>query len=148
MPDASGPADYKSLQDVAAFARLVREHQPIVLGLCQSMGLRGADIDDAAAEAFAAVYRALPGFRGDAALSTWVYRIALRRILRVRQKFAAAGQAELPDLPDTRTPLPGSLLAEAELQQKLWDAVAARGAAAGRRRGNALPAGLVRGKSP
>ncbi len=36
------------------------------------------DVDDLVQETFIAVFRALPGFRGDAKLSTWIDRIAVR----------------------------------------------------------------------
>jgi len=73
-------------QDARDFADLVSEHQATVLGLGQSLGLRGADLDDAAAEAFAAVYRALPRFEARSELGTWVYRIAYRVIVKARAK--------------------------------------------------------------
>ena len=46
-------------QDAQAFGELVRMHEPVIAGLCQSMGLFGADLEDAMAEAFAAIYRAV-----------------------------------------------------------------------------------------
>jgi len=57
-------------QDSDAFAALVEGHQAVVLGLCRSMGLRGADIEDAAADVFANVFRSLPTFDGRAKLGT------------------------------------------------------------------------------
>jgi RNA polymerase sigma-70 factor (ECF subfamily) len=45
---------------------------------------RRADAEDATQEVFLAVHAALPRFRGEPRLSTWVYRIALRAALRVR----------------------------------------------------------------
>ena len=35
------------------------------------------DVEDVAQEAFIKAYRALPGFRGDSAFYTWLYRIAI-----------------------------------------------------------------------
>jgi RNA polymerase sigma-70 factor (ECF subfamily) len=86
-------------QDARAFAELVAEHQAIVLGLGQSLGLRGADLDDAAAEAFAAVYRALPRFEARAQLGTWVYAIAYRVIVKARAKRRRHATVELPNEP-------------------------------------------------
>ena len=57
-------------QDFDAFAALVAGHQSVVLGLCRSMGLHGADIEDTAADVFANVFRSLPTFDGRAKLGT------------------------------------------------------------------------------
>lgn len=46
-------------------------------------GSRG-DAEDAVQDCFLGVYEALPRFRGDCLLSTWVYRIALRSVWKVR----------------------------------------------------------------
>jgi RNA polymerase sigma-70 factor (ECF subfamily) len=80
-------------QDVDEFTRFVRAYEGFVLGLCQTLGLMSADADDAAAETFAQVYRALPSFRADAQISTWLYRIAYRTAIKVRRRY--------PKLPDT-----------------------------------------------
>src|SRR5581483_10158652 len=86
-------------QDAAAFTRLVETHQRIVLGLGQSMGLRGADLDDAAAEAFANVYRSLPRFEGRSAIGTWVHQIACRTFWKQRERRDAHRTSELTDDP-------------------------------------------------
>lgn len=113
-------------QDAGAFGRLVDRHQALVMGLCQSLGLRGADSDDAAAEAFAAVYRALPGFDGRSELATWIYRIAWRTIVKVRQRLRRSGSAELPeDRADESQPTPESSAERKETNERLWQAVAA-----------------------
>jgi RNA polymerase sigma-70 factor (ECF subfamily) len=44
--------------------------------LCAAYAARAADRDDLFQEIFLAVWRALPAFRGDASVRTWVYRIA------------------------------------------------------------------------
>ena len=66
-----------------AFDALYRAEREKVLALCLHVTGRRADAEDAAQETFLAVHRALRFFRGDAAVSTWVYRIALRAALRV-----------------------------------------------------------------
>jgi RNA polymerase sigma-70 factor, ECF subfamily len=42
------------------------------------VGGAGAELDDAVQEAFLALWRALPGFRGQSALSSFVYGVCLR----------------------------------------------------------------------
>ena len=112
-------------RDPVAFAALVDRHQAVVLGLCQSMGLRGADIDDAAAEVFASVFRALPGFQARSAVGTWVYRIACRTIAKVRARNRRSAGAELPvEQLDANQPSPLENSETAEMHGRLWDAVA------------------------
>jgi RNA polymerase sigma-70 factor (ECF subfamily) len=113
-------------QDAGAFAQLVDSHQRIVLGLAQSMGLRGADLDDAAAEAFAAVYRALPKFEARSSIATWVYQIACRTFWKLRQKRDANPTATLDqDFADARHLSPLDQAAASEQQAAIWSAVAA-----------------------
>jgi RNA polymerase sigma-70 factor, ECF subfamily len=83
----------------AAFGKLFRTLREPVLGLCLHVTGRRADAEDALQEVFLAVYRALPGFRGDARLTTWIYRIALRASIRAKAR-RPAGQAVVdPELP-------------------------------------------------
>jgi RNA polymerase sigma-70 factor (ECF subfamily) len=60
-------------------------HAPL-LGLCAHLTADRAEAEDALQEVFFALHRALPGFRGESQLSTWVYRIALRTALHVRSR--------------------------------------------------------------
>lgn len=114
--------------DARAFAMLVERHQRVVLGLCQSMGLKGADIDEAAAEVFAAVFRSIARFEGRAALGTWVYCIATRVIPRVRHRLRSGASQEGCGVPDSRadehqaTPL--QMSEQKETRKRLWEAVA------------------------
>ena len=63
--------------DKHAFDLLVLKYQHRIFGLV-SRYLRDSDeIQDVAQEAFIKAYRALPGFRGDSAFYTWLYRIAI-----------------------------------------------------------------------
>jgi RNA polymerase sigma-70 factor, ECF subfamily len=111
--------------DATAFACLVRAHQRLVMGLCQSRGMYGPDADDAAAEVFAAVYRALPRFEGRSALSTWVYRIACRVIAKSRRRLrsAASGPLDEPRVdPQATSPIQSAV--DDERDRLVWSAVA------------------------
>ena len=111
--------------DATAFACLVRAHQRLVMGLCQSRGLFGADADDAAAEVFAAVYRALPRFEGRSALSTWVYRIACRVIVKSRRRLRRTEIASLDDPGvDAQAISPMQATEDVERDRLVWSAVA------------------------
>ena len=62
--------------DEAAFDLLVEAHRRRIYSLvCRLTSL--AEADDLAQEVFIAAYKALPGFRGESAFSTWIYRIAV-----------------------------------------------------------------------
>ncbi len=111
-------------QDADAFARLVATYQGVVLGVGQSLGLAGADLDDAAAEAFAAIYRALPTFEGRSELGTWVYRIAFRTILKTRRRYRQGAAAILDDRPDHRQLSPDTAVCRDEANDLIWKVVA------------------------
>jgi RNA polymerase sigma-70 factor (ECF subfamily) len=111
-------------REPVAFERLVRRHESVVLGLCQSMGLGGADMDDAAAEVFANVFRALPNFEGRSSLTTWVYRIACRTIPKVRARVRKGRGEGLPaERIDDAQRTPAEESETAELYQRLWKEV-------------------------
>jgi RNA polymerase sigma-70 factor (ECF subfamily) len=90
--------------DEAAFAALVRHYDPGLRALAFRLLGDRTRMDDALQEAYVGAYRALPRFRGDASLGTWLYRIAynacldeLRRtrdvvpLERVRDRAAGGG---------------------------------------------------------
>lgn len=66
--------------------RLVSELGKPVYKLCLHLTGNAADAEDAMQDALLAACRALPQFRGEAKLSTWVYRIALRAALEVKSR--------------------------------------------------------------
>ena len=70
----------------AAFRTLIARYQDriyrTVLALLQSP----EEAEDVAQEVFVEVYQTIGRFRGDAALSTWLYRLATSRALKNRQK--------------------------------------------------------------
>ncbi len=63
--------------DVQAFSELVRRHQDFVFGAILRVVRERTLAEDLAQEAFLRAYRARDRFRGDAAVRTWLYRIAV-----------------------------------------------------------------------
>jgi len=63
--------------DKAAFGLLVAKYQRKIMRLLSRLVRDPAEIEDVAQEAFIRAYRALPGFRGESAFYTWLYRIAI-----------------------------------------------------------------------
>jgi RNA polymerase sigma factor (sigma-70 family) len=63
--------------DADGAARIVEAHQKRVFRLLASLVGRTDDLQDLAQEVFLRLFRALPLFRGEAQLSTYIYRIVL-----------------------------------------------------------------------
>ena len=63
--------------DTRAFDLLVLKYQHRIFGLIGRYISDTDEVQDVAQEAFIKAYRALPRFRGDSALYTWLYRIAI-----------------------------------------------------------------------
>jgi RNA polymerase sigma-70 factor (ECF subfamily) len=59
----------------AAFAELVDRYKNLVFGVISQVVADRNMVEDLAQEVFLKVHRGLPSFRGDAKLSTWIYRI-------------------------------------------------------------------------
>src|SRR5437763_5313708 len=74
--------------DSDAFAALFYAHRPRVYSLCLRMTNNTAEAEDLTQDAFLQVFRKLATFRGDSALSTWLYRIAVNTVLMHFRKKA------------------------------------------------------------
>ena len=64
-----------------AFAALFNAHRNKVYSLCLRMTSNTAEAEDLTQDAFLQVFRKLSSFRGDSALSTWLYRVAVNTVL-------------------------------------------------------------------
>jgi RNA polymerase sigma-70 factor (ECF subfamily) len=99
--------------DANAFNELARRHEKRVYNLAYRMLGRPDDARDAAQEAFLAAYRRLSAFRGDAAFSTWLYRITVNACYDVLRRRARDPEpAEIEDR-DTGSPDPADRTATA-----------------------------------
>jgi RNA polymerase sigma-70 factor, ECF subfamily len=79
--------------ELGAFEELYRVHAGRLFGLAYRMLGNRADAEDLLQEIFLSAHRKLDTFRGDAALGTWLYRLAMNQILdHVRSRAARAGQ--------------------------------------------------------
>ena len=65
----------------AAFKKLVDLHQELVLNVCYRFVHNRQDAEDLAQDVFIEAHRSVSRFRGDAKLSTWIYRIAVSKSL-------------------------------------------------------------------
>src|SRR5271163_5085217 len=61
----------------SSFEELVRDHQAMVFRTLLRLTGSREHLDDLAQEVFLRLYRALPSFRGESLLTTYLYRIAV-----------------------------------------------------------------------
>ena len=93
--------------DLAAFESIYRAHSGRLFSLAVRMLGNQADAEDMLQEIFLAAHRKLDSFRGDAALGTWLYRLATNLCLDyLRSRAGRASQltdaiVDEPALPDT-----------------------------------------------
>jgi RNA polymerase sigma-70 factor (ECF subfamily) len=119
--------------DALAVEQLVRENQSRLYRLACSILDDGsphgcADAEEATQDALLAALRRLDTYRGEAALSTWLYAITInicRNRLRARQRQARIRQIvqaltmPIDDLPDP----PENQVIQQEAEDGLWSAV-------------------------
>ena len=119
--------------DMAAFEQLVRLYEKRVFALTKRMCRNPADAEEAAQEAFLAVWQGLPFFRGDSSFSTWLYRLVSNACVDVLRREGrhqtAAGpslddEAVSIDVPDA-APTPHDAAEQSELRQQIEEGLAA-----------------------
>ena len=88
-----------------AFATLFNAHRTKVYSLCLRMTSNTAEAEDLTQDAFLQVFRKLGTFRGDSALSTWLYRVAVNTVLmHFRKKGLRQVSLEEPANRETGSP--------------------------------------------
>jgi RNA polymerase sigma-70 factor (ECF subfamily) len=113
--------------DSSAVETLVRACQPAVFRLALSILDDAAEADEAAQDALVAALNALGGYRGEAAFTTWLYRITINvcrgrlRRGRARERLRAA-LANVLRL-GGGLPEPEEAAAQREKAAALWQAV-------------------------
>jgi RNA polymerase sigma-70 factor (ECF subfamily) len=127
-PEASVEVDERDLVsrscagDLDAFEDLVRMHQVRIYNVAYRITGNHEDANDAAQDAFVRAYQALSRFRQDAALSTWLYRIATNAALDLVRRRPASAAIELTaDYPGAGDP--GAEVHRREVNRRVQDAV-------------------------
>jgi RNA polymerase sigma-70 factor (ECF subfamily) len=97
--------------DTEALSSLLRRHESRVYRVCLRILGSPDDAADATQDAFVSVVRRIDQFRGDAAFTTWLHRIAVNACydqLRVRRRQATLQLAHDPNepQPDLGPPTP------------------------------------------
>lgn len=113
--------------DQEAFEALVRAYEKRVFALTTRLCGNPEDAQEAAQEAFLAVWRGLPFFRGDASFSTWLYRLTSNACMDLlRRERRDAGSLSLDDGElDLDAPDPGEGPQEAAERAELRRAIEA-----------------------
>ncbi len=83
--------------DLEAFGELIRRHQDFVYGAALRVVRNPVLAQDVAQDAFVRAYKALPDFRGQAAVRSWLYRIATNLALNAVQRRREFPADSLPE---------------------------------------------------
>jgi RNA polymerase sigma-70 factor (ECF subfamily) len=85
-PDRGAPIPARSQdRDVESFEALYRAHAPRVYALCLRLTADESLARELTQDVFVAAWKALPEFRGDASITTWLHRIAVNAMLMQRR---------------------------------------------------------------
>jgi RNA polymerase sigma-70 factor (ECF subfamily) len=99
---------FASRSDETAFAKLISEHQGIILKVCRMYQEEPEARKDLFQEIVLQLWRSYPAFRGQSKISTWMYRVALNTAIsgfrRAKRRPAPERLDErllnLPELPE------------------------------------------------
>jgi RNA polymerase sigma-70 factor (family 1) len=117
----------------SAFKRLVDKYQKKVFNTSLSFVHNAEDAEDVSQEVFIEIYKSMNGFREDASLNTWIYRIAVNKSLefirrkKVKKRFALLTslfgneQEQSIQVPDFNHP--GLIMEDREMGQILFKAI-------------------------
>lgn len=108
-PTGVKPSTYRQMTDIElvaavesdleAFGELIRRHQDFVYGAALRVVRNPVLAQDVAQDAFVRAYKALPDFRGQAAVRSWLYRIATNLALNAVQRRKEYPAETLPETP-------------------------------------------------
>ena len=111
--------------DDAAFGELVDRYKDLVYGMVLRLAPDRSQADDLAQDVFLKIHRGLPYFRGEARLSTWIYRIVMN--VRAQARSRPRPEVSLERGPDRASLDPGAAdaaFADLELRDRLEKAIA------------------------
>jgi len=90
--------------DEEAFAALFQQHKGRVYSVCLLMTKDVAEAEDLTQEAFLQVFRTVGSFRGEAAFSTWLYRVAVNTVLMKLRRRKAPPTVSLDEPVNAESP--------------------------------------------
>lgn len=88
--------------DKAAYRVIVERYYRGIVGVSRRMGLVGGDAEDVAQDVFVRVWLHREKWQADggATFKTWLYRVAVNRVIDIKRKPQSVGDQELDDVPD------------------------------------------------
>jgi RNA polymerase sigma-70 factor (ECF subfamily) len=111
--------------DERAFGELVDRYKDLVYGMVTRLAADRTQVDDLAQDVFLKVHRGLPYFRGEARLSTWIYRIVANACSQARGKPRVEVSLEQgPNRPPIDPGAADAAFADLELRDRLDKAMA------------------------
>lgn len=120
--------------DTAGYNDLILRYEKVVFNYAYRLTNNYDDANDIAQEAFIRAFNAIKSFRGDAAFSTWIFRITTNVYLDERKRQRAHPQQSLDDLiqleestmglqVEDPSPGPAQLVTDKERQTHLANAI-------------------------
>jgi RNA polymerase sigma-70 factor (ECF subfamily) len=116
--------------EAKAFEELVNLYKDMVLNLAARMTGRADGAEDVAQEVFLRVWKALPKFRGECKLSTWIYRITINLCIaegksaQGRSEFMPLDEPAVMALPQLRVESANEYAEEVVLKERLGPLIA------------------------
>ncbi len=107
--------------DVAAFTKLLREHDDRMRAVAHRLVGSGPAMDDVLQVAYLKAHRALPGFRADADFATWLHRIVVNTAYDQLRREGRRSEVPLHAAPEPTAPhsMEERLALGTQLQQAL-----------------------------
>ena len=111
--------------DEQAFRELVDRYKDLVFGVIARSSVDRSRIEDLAQEVFLRIHRGLPYFRGEAKLTTWIFRIVLNLLSHEGEKRRGQREVSFDDqLPSHVPRAPDRVVDDLELRDRLEKAMA------------------------
>jgi len=111
--------------DDTAFTELIDRYKDLVYGMIWRLAPDRTQVEDLAQDVFLKVHRGLPYFRGEARLSTWIYRIVANVCAQARGRPVREVPLERgPEKPPIDPPSIDGSFAAIELRDRLEKAIA------------------------
>lgn len=104
-----------------AFVQMIQQHQKLIYKVCSIYAAGTGEKEDLAQEIILQAWKAYPGFKGQSAISTWLYRISLNTAINYKRKQNRSPQLIYPDelLYHPEEQLPGANREEYKLLQQM-----------------------------
>ncbi|MDE5807886.1 MAG: sigma-70 family RNA polymerase sigma factor, partial [Muribaculaceae bacterium] len=72
------------------FASIIQEYGSVISGICFSYATNADDLQDLRQDIMINIWKGLESFRGESAISTWIYRVALNTCVSTVRKRSKA----------------------------------------------------------